>query len=322
MLGGVRGNLYKREPSNMALTWSRSASLKGDSPNRLGDVSITAMAFLPVGREHLLMTASEASAVIKLWDIRLQPKSRHRPALPVSVTQEPESHIRHRPYGINSMSLSGDGDRFYALCRDSTVYAYSTNHLILGSASEYHHSPKRRPRPNVDSKEGLGPLYGFRHPKLLATTFYVKSSLRVAKDDKSEMLAVGSSDDCAVLFPTEEHKMHNSSQESDLSDASPAISSQSKYGRTASASSFSLRPPNTIPIYGNGTALIRGHQKEVTSLTWSADGDLVTVGDDYAARCWREGSKARELRQGGELNGQRWDCGWADVEAYWDDEDC
>jgi len=46
------------------------------------------------------------------------------------------------------------------------------------------------------------------------------------------------------------------------------------------------------------------------------------VGDDYAARVWREDeSKARELRSGGEGEGRRWGCGWADVHGEWDEED-
>ncbi|KAI9667405.1 MAG: hypothetical protein M1821_000220 [Bathelium mastoideum] len=301
---------------------SRSMSRKGESPGRSGDVSITALSFLSSGREHLLVTASEANAVVKLWDIRLQPKSRQRPVLPVSATREPDSHVWHRPFGINSLSLSGDGARFYALCRDSTVYAYSTNHLILGSAREFCDVPKRKPRQIVDSKEGLGPLYGFRHPKFHATTFYVKSSLRVAGSDRSEILAVGSGDGCAVLFPTEERRNRALGAESGDGDDSLVLPSRSRQGRVTSASSSFSKSVSTVPIFDSGTALVRGHQKEVTGLAWSHDGDLVTVGDDYVARCWREGGRAQELREGGEVNGQRWECGWADVDPEWDDEEC
>ena len=297
-------------------------SAKGESPGRSGDISITALSFLPTGREHLLMTASEANAVIKLWDIRSQPKPRHRLLLPVSATREPDNHMWHRPFGINSLSLSGDGARFYTLCRDSTVYAYSTNHLILGSAPEFDPLPKRKPQTTTSSKEGLGPLYGFRHPKFLATSFYVKSSLRVARNDRSEMLAVGSSDGCAILFPTEEPQIRDSTGKIEFGDATLTSSICPKVNRKASASSSFMRPAATIPIYETGTVLVRGHRKEVTSSTWTHDGDLVTVGDDYVARCWREGDKAQELRQGGEVNGQRWDCGWADVDGYWDEEEC
>ncbi len=55
-------------------------------------------------------------------------------------------------------------------------------------------------------------------------------------------------------------------------------------------------------------------------MTWTKAGDLVTVGDDFAVRCWREDEKdtARKLRTEGEAGGRRWGCGWADVDASWD----
>jgi WD40 repeat protein len=79
---------------------------------------------------------------------------------------------------------------------------------------------------------------------------------------------------------------------------------------------------DSIPISENGTALIRGHDREVSSLTWTSDGDLVTVGDDYLVRCWREGDEARDLRVGGEGQGRRWGSGWASVSEKYDDDDC
>ena len=58
------------------------------------------------------------------------------------------------------------------------------------------------------------------------------------------------------------------------------------------------------------------------ALTWTANGDLVTLGDDFLVRCWREdGDQARDLRTGGESGGRRWACGWADVGEGWDDDD-
>jgi WD40 repeat protein len=79
---------------------------------------------------------------------------------------------------------------------------------------------------------------------------------------------------------------------------------------------------NDIPVHERGTPLVRGHEKEVTSLSWTYDGELVTVSDDFSARCWREdGSKARDLRGCGESGGQRWRCGWAAMGIGWDEED-
>ncbi|KAJ4306366.1 hypothetical protein N0V88_001166 [Collariella sp. IMI 366227] len=117
---------------------------------------------------------------------------------PVSYTAPPPSHAAFRPFGICSLTLNGDGTRLYALCKDNTVYAYSTAHLILG------HAPELTP-----ARPGLGPLYGFRHPLFHATSFYVKAALRPAADGRSELLAVGSSDGAAVLFPTDERYLRD-----------------------------------------------------------------------------------------------------------------
>ncbi|KAK3499191.1 WD40-repeat-containing domain protein [Neurospora hispaniola] len=183
----------------------------GEVPGRLGEVSVTALQFLPPGREHLFLTACEADASVKLWDIRAVHTSRHHKySTPVSFTAPLPSHANWRPFGISSMALGGDGSRLYTLCKDNTVYAYSTAHLVLGHAVELtaarpgEEPPRRRHHNHGTAHEGLGPLYGFRHPLFHATSFYVKSAIRPAKNGHSELLAVGSSDGAAVLFPTDE----------------------------------------------------------------------------------------------------------------------
>ncbi|KAJ9658530.1 hypothetical protein H2201_007737 [Coniosporium apollinis] len=322
----IAGAHTDRQPlgtSQNAANTTRDVSLKGENPARRGDVSITALSFLPAGRSHLLLTASEASTCVKLWDIRSRP-SRRGPAVAVSTTKQPDSHSRHRHFGINSIALSGDGARLYALSRDSTVYAYSTNHLILGTAPEFSATSSRH-RYGSESKEGLGPLYGFRHPKFHATSFYVKMSLRKPVGDKPEMLAVGSSDGCPVLFPTDETflKLARSDPRDDDEDATPASTppTHRPAPRRSTSGVASARINGTIPIYENGTALVRGHSREVTGSTWTAEGDLITISDDFTARCWREGPQARELRLGGEAEGRRWAAGWAEVGGGWDEEE-
>ena len=294
---------------------------KPDSSQR-AEVSITALTFLPQGREHLFLTASEANASVKLWDIRARYSSRG-PTLPVSSTAEPESHIKHRRFGLSSIALSGDGSRFYSLCRDNTIYAYSTNHLILGRAPEFA-GGRARWRSSNESQTGLGPLYGFRHSQLKTSSFYIKAGIRQAKDDKEEMLAVGSRDGCAVLFPTDENYFRKTQRQSAINEVDEVSSGlPTRSSLAGSASALTGRGQDTIPIYQHGTALVRGHQSgEVTGLTWTHDGELVTIGDDFSARCWREGQQARELRTGGEGEGKRWNSGWADVRnGYDDDED-
>ena len=297
--------------SSKPLTMSNPAS-KGDSPLRRGDVSVTSLAFLPPGREHLLLSASEANASIKLWDLRRPHKYRRNRATPLSVAQQPDHHERYRAVGVNSLAISGDGARLYSLCRDNTIYAYSTNHLILGHAPELSRTTSTAThirRSNYATKEGLGPLYGFRHQDLHSSSFYVKMSLRRATGDRAELLAVGSGDSCAVLFPTDERFLSSPTSEV-LSSTTPTSRSNITANNDA------------IPIYGShGTPLIRGHSREVTSVSWTSEGELVTVGDDYTARCWRQGSEARELRRGGEGEGRRWRCGWADGVVDDDDDD-
>lgn len=293
---------------------------KMEAISRRNDVSVTALSFLPEGRQHLLLTASDASTCVKLWDIRGR-YSLRGPAIPIATTRHPESHNKHRHFAINSLTLSGDASRLYALSKDNTLYAYSTNHLILGTAPELSAASSTKQKYCQVGQEGLGPIYGFRHGKFHAGSFYVKASLRKAFDDKSEMLAVGSTDGCPVLFPTDETflKRERPYREDD-SDDLPDITPHSVL-RPSLSRSTSTRSPDTIPIYEHGTPLVRGHDAEVTSVSWARNGSLISVGDDHRVRRWIEGSHAKELRTGGEGEGRRWQCGWAAVSESYDDDD-
>ncbi|KAI0810659.1 WD40-repeat-containing domain protein [Xylaria sp. FL0064] len=312
-------------------------------PSRSNDVSVTTLQFLPAGQEHLLLTACEADASIKLWDIRSIHSSRNKVPSPLSATAPPESHGQWRPFGISSLALGTDASRLYALCKDNTVYAYSTAHLILGHAPELscrNGEPPRR-RHNAVTQQGLGPLYGFRHASFHATSFYVKCAVRPARDGRSELLAVGSNDSCAVLFPTQERyfqdelsgMMSNMSLDNSTiattAGAAPSTSTKRSAAgvrgplfRTNSATSLSARPKDSIPIIRTGTPLVRGHEREVGSVAWTNEGKLVTVGDDYYIRCWSEDrQQAADLRTGGETGGRRWACGWAETGGDWDISD-
>ncbi|KAG0161172.1 hypothetical protein PDIDSM_8706 [Penicillium digitatum] len=288
------------------------------------DITVTSLAFLSPGRENLFVTASEASASVRLWDLRTAHNNRRgRPVIPLSTTQEPESHVKYRRFGLTSMAFGGDGSRLYTLCRDNTIYAYSTSHLILGHAPELSLNNNRSRRTGGSDKDGLGPLYGFRHPRLQISSFYVKLAVRKANHDHPEMLATGSSDHCPILFPTDERYLTSPviKPAESLPSRTSLFPTRSALRRTNSGIGLSGRLEDTIPIHQSGTPLIEGHQKEVTGLSWTPSGELVTVSDDYSARCWREGSEARELRNGGEAEGKRWMCGWADMKDSIDDED-
>ncbi|KAJ5945565.1 hypothetical protein N7454_002404 [Penicillium verhagenii] len=275
-------------------------------PPSLGrsDITVTSLAFLPTGQENLFVTASEASASVRLWDLRTAHNNRRgRPVLPLSTTREPDSHLKYRRFGLTSMTLGGDGARLYTLCRDGTVYAYSTSHLVLGHAPELFLSITTAPA------------------ALVALT---KKALVLSANDHQEMLAVGSSDHCPVLFPTDERFFHptiKSYPEDDLPAPGSLFTSRSALQRANLGLGLSGRLEDTIPIQKSGTALVEGHEKEVTGVSWTVGGELITVSDDYSARCWREGPEARELRNNGDTEGRRWQCGWANTKDSYDDED-
>ena len=303
---------------------------KKEPPIGRSDITVTSLAFLPPGRENLFVTASEANACVRLWDLRTAHNNRcGRPVLPLSTTRQPDSHTNYRGFGLTSIGLGGDGSRLYTLCRDGTVYAYSTPHLVLGHAPELSLNNTRPRWSGGADKEGLGPIYGFRHPRLKVSTFYVKLSVRQPADDKAEMLAVGSSDSCAVLFPTDERFLctpdrRTYSIDRDGSEGRPRTrlfsNSRPSISRANSRMGQAGRLDDTIPIYQSGTPLVEGHKKEVSAVSWTVNGELVTVSDDFTARCWREGPEARNLRTGVETGG-RWHYGWADTQDSYDDED-
>lgn len=305
-------------------------------PGRVNNVSVTALQFLPEGKEHLLLTGCEADACIKLWDIRSIHSSRQKVPSPLSVTTPPSSHQHWRSFGISSLALSTDASRLYALCKDNTVYAYSTAHLILGHAPELSsrngEAPRRRH--NAVPHQGLGPLYGFRHPSFFVTSFYVKCAIRPARNGRSELLAVGSSNSTPVLFPTEERYFRNGLTDAmsslTLENSTIATSQHPASDADLPNGSFTSRTSTThqrlrdnIPIVKIGTPLVRGHEEhEVGAVSWTNEGKLVTSGDDFLIRCWNEGQEeAADLRTGGETGGRRWGCGWADVAEDFDEAD-
>lgn len=276
--------------------------------------SVTAIQWMPAGREHLLLSAGSFNAAVKLWDTRYVKPRRQFEEIPLAATLEPATHA-WRSYGITSLALSSDAARLYAVCKDSTVYAYSTAHLMLGHVPELlDGASKRRPA----GVEGLGPLYGLKSDAFRVRSFYVKCALRPAGTrHTSDILAVGSSNESPVLFPTDERYMRAAcAQRAHMLDSTPAPTpSQSFSSATAPLSS-------PVPIFKIGTPLVQGHSREVSTLSWSNEGRLVTASDDCTVRQWQQGGDtARHLRQVGDFGGERHMAGWADVGADWDNDD-
>ncbi|KIY03942.1 uncharacterized protein Z520_00634 [Fonsecaea multimorphosa CBS 102226] len=305
------------------------------------DFAVTTCAFISDTRPHMLATASEHNAMIKLWDMRASYKQRSGRPNPVSVTLEPESHEALRPFGVTSMATNTDGSRLYTLCRDNTIYAYSTAHLVLGGCPEMSLTSSHPFRTSRTAGQGLGPLYGFRDPSLRLGSFYDKLAVRRKTSENTELLAAGSGEDCAVIFPTDERYLTKAARRrppavSHLNTSAsrstrPRLPQRTSSVNTLSNSLFSsgsLHDGSTTegqcPIYYTGTPLVNGHRKEVTAVAWvHQNGQLVTVADDYTARCWYEDdpAKARALRMNTERDGRRSQSGWATVREGFDDDD-
>lgn len=285
---------------------------------RQKEISVTTIQFLPSGQENFLLSASEIDSCVKLWDIRSL-RVKDTSAAQYSCTRPVESHVQHRHYGITSLVLSPDGSRFYTVCKDNTVYAYSTSHLVLGNGPGLDGISQGRKTSASSVQEGLGPIYGFRHPRI-HVSFYVKSAIRKAQNGKCEMLAVGSGDGCALLFPTDE-RYHPKSQRSSFGHGVNESATSTIGTRASQRRRRAPEEEDMIPISRNGTALVGGHEKEVSSLSFTSEGELVTVDDEYIVRCWREGPEAKALRAGGQREGARLRFGWADVDEKYDDEE-
>lgn len=276
-----------------------------DSVDSRSGVSITAIQHLAGSRSHLLLSASEQNSSLKLFDLRVAGRNTKNDKvgyeIPASCIPAVSSH--RRPTGVSALALSSDGARAYSVCKDSTVWSYSTQHLILGSAPENVDATRQsRLTPPCKMKEGLGPLYGFRHPKFRVGTFYTKAAVRKTGVDQEELLAVGSSDACPILFPTDERYLRRD----------PSVKCQMVQDYTSRMLSTDQSVPTAMPpIHNVGTALLNGHRRDVTSVTFGRGGELVSLGDDFVARCWRQDREtACILRRSTE---NKWKHGWAEA---------
>lgn len=323
----ITDDMDARSPLHSIWEAHHPGKTKSKVASTSSEYCVTSMTFLDETRPHLFATSSDKDTIVRLWDIRSKHSFRNK-TVPISQTAEPESHETHRRFGVTSMALSGDGSKFYTLCRDHTIYAYSTSHLILGSGSEMAPDAPRWKGEKHGHKYGLGPLYGFRDPAMAVTTFYLKMAVRKATDQHPELLAVGSSDNCAVIYPTDERYHVKTARAVPYvpKDRATNPTGRLKLTRTdyqSTSLSLKKRPAeDTIPIYYLGTPLVRGHSSEVTGVAWSNEGNLVTVGDDLGTRCWRENAeKARFYRNGYEGEVERAGAGWAVVrDEDWDED--
>ena len=281
--------------------------------------SVTSLQWLS-RQDYLLMSGSESDATIKLWDTRYVGYTRDGKPKPLSSTAPPADHTR-RPHGITSLALNTDASRIYSVCKNGTVYAYATSHLILGHGPELATFETPKPR-NGRQAQGLAPLYGFRHDRLKVNSFFIKCAVLPSTVLGTEILAVGSSDACPILFPTDENaiqiewqRQRDRARDVDHHHEVVRLSQNSETDILSSSQQSEARAEGLIPMYQKGTPLIEGTTKEVSSVKWADDGTLVSISDDYSVRFWRHDTeKARFLRTCGYFGGHRHMAGWADIE--------
>ncbi|KAJ3521399.1 hypothetical protein NM208_g13308 [Fusarium decemcellulare] len=177
----------------------------------------------------------------------------------------------------------------YAVCKDNTVYAYSTAHLMLGHAPEL--------------EDFATKLSGIRVLDTLPTCLQLEvPSLLLCSSPRMSVTYVPP----ALSAPT--------FSDPPGSTITPSRSFSSSFGPEPASS--------TIPIFRIGTPLVHGHSSEVTNVNWTHDGKLVSASDDYVVRQWQEDdARARHYRQVGDFGGERHMAGWADVGEDWDAED-
>lgn len=266
--------------------------------------SVTSLRFLPT-QPHLFVTATDHSARLRVWDVRArygstlghtprhntqhhlqaEPPRRQTLPVPVSTSSLPESTARG--HGVNDMAISTDGARLYSICRDDTVHVYSTAHLVLGQSPSASQPPRQ-------SRTGAAPLHRLAAPDLRIDSFYVRGAVRRATPERPELLAVGSSLRAPILFDTDERRFRRE------------------------APSFRDSMPG-VPVYACGVPLVRGHTAEVVGVAWTHEGSLVSVGDDFHVKIWREdAAEAARLRGMSSNDPQTFGKGWA---AHDEDDD-
>ncbi|KAL2888706.1 Cell division cycle protein cdt2 [Ceratocystis lukuohia] len=261
-------------------TISRAYAFK-DHQSNSPQSSITAVQWLPT-RDHLIVSAGGSDASLTLWDSRYISRNNVAPLAHTDLPANDPYYTRN--FGVTSLSLSSDGSRIYSTCRNSSIYAYSVPHLILGQAPELEPLDNSRLPHKGLNHRGLGPLFSLRHDDLGIDSFWIKSSIQPsAVTGSGDILAVGNSKLCPVVFNVDEKTIRAQRQ---CDDTRPRLFASSSYSNTDSPDTPSL------PCIMNGVTLYIENQdgqtgnSETTSVAWQANGSLVATNDRGEVRFW------------------------------------
>ncbi|KAL1886049.1 hypothetical protein Cpir12675_006890 [Ceratocystis pirilliformis] len=288
-------------------TISRAYAFK-DHQSNSPQSSITAVRWLPT-RDHLIVSAGGSDASLTLWDSRYISRNNVAPLAHTDLPTNDPYYTRN--FGVTSLSLSSDGSRIYSTCRNSSIYAYSVPHLILGQAPELGPLDNSRLPHKGLNHRGLGPLFSLRHDDLSIDSFWIKSSIQPsAVTGSGDILAVGNSKLCPVVFNVDEKTIRAQRQ---CDDTGPRLFASSSYSNTDSSDTPSL------PCIMNGVTLYIESQNgltsnsETTSVAWQANGSLVATNDRGEVRFWHHDTEHPALLRAHDASSPVASYSWANV---------
>ena len=178
------------------------------------------------------------------------------------------------------------------------MYAYSTSHLALGSVPSYNSFASSLRRRQHTERKGASPLYALRHPKLRCGSFYIRATV----DHDGENLAVGSSDSCAVVFPTHEGDARQETAQLEQVDDEEAKGMRIYTAGAALEDGHAPDREVTAVCFARGVERYWEKPTETSEVDEGEDEDergecermeeayatpLVTLGDDCVGRLWR-----------------------------------
>lgn len=136
-------------------------------------------------------------SVVKVWDLRRSHSRRVNPAFVESNEDSVSNTASLRPHGISSMTLAPNGQKLYALSKDSQCACSARLcHCLADQCSSLARRIYAFDPLNLTHST---PLSVFSHPKALYGTFYI----RVAVSPCSRYIASGSSEGGVYTWDTE-----------------------------------------------------------------------------------------------------------------------
>ncbi|KAK9368438.1 WD40-repeat-containing domain protein [Lipomyces kononenkoae] len=169
-----------------------------------------------------------------------------------------------KDHGVTSIAVDYNGARVWTLSKSGALFGYPFGRM-----------------------DGCEPMECIRDPRLKVDSFYVKLSVAseqaVHKAGLNGLyIACGSSENVVVVVPVSRRGC------GDLTYMQPTTP------RTGSKDDVLPRQRRVA------ASLVNGHSKEVTGVSWTCDGEIISIGDDMLVRRWkphRDPSISERIRQ-------------------------